>query len=56
MMRNPYTKTIYYFVSDYIANLYFNKLNEHKNKKLIKFIENTKDIKELKGLLEQILN
>jgi hypothetical protein len=51
---NPYTESICHFASEYIANLVFNKLKEKETKTLIKFVENAKDIKELKGFIGQI--
>jgi hypothetical protein len=51
---NPYSKSICFFASDYITNLVFEKLKEKETNMLIKFVENAKDIKELKGFLGQI--
>ena len=51
---DPYTKSICYFASEYVANLCLEKLKKDDNEKLRKFMNNARDISEMGSLRGQL--
>ncbi|RGB36268.1 hypothetical protein C1646_758304 [Rhizophagus diaphanus] len=52
--EDPYTKSIYYFTSECIANFCLKKLKNDNNEELYKFMNNAKDILEMGSLHGQL--